>query len=74
MSHPVLLNGLMLAKDFLDGLWAEARGKVVVAISAKALTPTLSQRERESNCTGLKFVQRELGSLSAALSSVSVQF
>src|SRR5947207_4102250 len=33
----------------LNGLRAEARSTVVNAVWAQALTPTLSQRERESN-------------------------
>ena len=41
----------MLDKKLLNGLRAEARSTVVVAVWAQALTPTLSQRERESNCT-----------------------
>src|SRR6266478_9410992 len=42
---------LMLAKRLLNGLRAEARSTIVVAVWAQDLTPTLSHRERESNCT-----------------------
>src|SRR2546430_2646604 len=38
-------------EEFLNGLRAEARSNVVVAVCAQALTPTLSQREREATCT-----------------------
>ena len=32
-------------KEFLNGLWAEARSNVVVAVCAQALTPTLPKGE-----------------------------
>src|SRR6266516_7680260 len=42
-------------QEFLNELRAEARSDVVFAICAQPLTPTLSQRERESNCTTTPF-------------------
>ncbi|MDX6501350.1 MAG: hypothetical protein QOG23_4610 [Blastocatellia bacterium] len=44
-------NAIDACEEFLNGLRAEARSNVVVAVCAQALTPTLSQRERESNCS-----------------------
>jgi len=41
---------LMLCEEFLDELRAEARSNFLVAVCTQALTPTLSHRERESNC------------------------
>ena len=48
---PISSSTPLMREEFLNGLRAEARGNVVVAVCAQALTPTLSQRERESTCT-----------------------
>src|SRR6266516_2809619 len=47
-------NAVHVCEEFLNGLRAEARSKVVIAICAQALTLTLPQRETESNCTTTK--------------------
>src|SRR6266516_1290291 len=51
-------NAVHVCEEFLNGLRAEARSKIVVVICAQALTLTLSQRERESNCTTTLAVAR----------------
>ncbi|MDX6499807.1 MAG: hypothetical protein QOG23_3067, partial [Blastocatellia bacterium] len=53
-SHRQFFNAVDACEEFLDGLRAEARGNVVVAVCAQTLTPTLSQKERESNCTTIE--------------------
>ncbi|MDX6303953.1 MAG: hypothetical protein QOI77_922, partial [Blastocatellia bacterium] len=54
----------------LNGLRAEARSTVMVAVCAQALTPTLSQRERESNRTTIRFPLLSTGVLFDSLLAV----
>src|SRR5205814_6580257 len=50
-GHQSILQRRRCCDETLNGLRAEARSHVVVVVCAQALTPTLSQRERESYCT-----------------------
>src|SRR3989440_2578480 len=56
-----------VGEEFLNGLRTEARSNVVVAVWAQALTPTLSQREREATCTTTALADARVSALGGGI-------